>query len=210
MKCNSKKCVIAGAILAGGNARRIGGIAKGTLKVGGGVSIVERLINEMNDAGVSDIVIVANDPKPYQDYGVKIIADIREGIGPIGGIEAGLVHFAGQSDAVMFVPCDLPQISATQLSVLKQTFIENNVPVVFAATNEFFWHPLCAVVHNDLVKQVSSAIDCGERKIRKIWEQVKAVRVLFENESDFFNVNSLEDVNQWSIAMSRTDKLELL
>jgi molybdopterin-guanine dinucleotide biosynthesis protein A len=197
MKCNTKKCVIAGAILAGGNACRIGGIAKGTLKAGDGVSIVERLINEMNHAGVSDIVIIANDPKPYQDYGVKIIADIRKGIGPIGGIEAGLVHFAGKSDAVMFVPCDMPNITAKEMLVLKKPFIEAAAPVVFAETGDFFWHPLCAVVHNGLVKQVSSAIDRGERKIRKVWQQVKAITVEFPDETAFFNINNSTDRDRW-------------
>ena len=197
MKRNSKKCVIAGAILAGGNALRIGGVAKGTLKVGGGVSIVERLINEMNLAGVSDIVIIANDPEPYQDYEVKIIADIREGIGPMGGIEAGLNFFSDKCNAVMFLPCDLPQISATQISVLKQAFIETTAPAVFAATSDFFGHPLCAVVHNDLARDISKAIDAGERKIRKVWQQVKADRVLFDGETAFFNVNSLLDMDRW-------------
>jgi molybdopterin-guanine dinucleotide biosynthesis protein A len=197
MKCNSKKCVIAGAVLAGGNACRIGGIAKGALKVGDGVSIVERLINEMNHAGVSDIVIIANDPEPYQDYGVKIIADIRKGVGPIGGIEAGLVHFADRADAVMFVPCDTPNITAKEMLALNKPFIEAAAPVVFAETGDFFWHPLCAVVHNDLVKQVSSAIDCGERKIRKVWQQVKAITVQFPDETAFFNINNSADMDMW-------------
>lgn len=197
MKHSSKKCVIAGAILAGGNARRIGGIAKGTLKAGGGSSIIERLVNEMKHAGVSDIVIIANDPEPYQDYGLKIIADIREGIGPIGGIEAGLGHFADLADAVMFLPCDMPNITAKEMLVLKKTFVETEAPVVFATVNDFFWHPLCAVVHNGLAKQISSAIDRGERKIRNLWQQIKAERVQFTNETAFLNVNSLADVNRW-------------
>ena len=197
MKCSSKQCVIAGAILAGGNARRVGGVAKGVLKAGGGLSIVEHLINEMSYAGVSDNVIIANNPEPYQDYGVKIIADIREDIGPIGGIESGLVHFSGQSDAVMFVPCDLPNITAKEMLVLKETFVESEAPVVFAETPGFFWHPLCVVVHNGLIKQVSSAIDCGERKIREVWRRVKVVRVLFDDETAFFNVNSSKDIDQW-------------
>ena len=59
-------------------ARKIGGLAKGMLKIANGVSIVERLINEMTLAGISDIIIVANDPKLYQNSGVEIIADIRK------------------------------------------------------------------------------------------------------------------------------------
>ena len=197
MKRNLKKCVTAGAILAGGNAYRMGGIAKGAVQFDSGISIVERLINEMSDAGLSDIVIIANDPKPYQDYGVEIISDIRKGIGPMGGIETGLDFFTGRSDAVMFVPCDLPQISASQISALKQAFVETDAPVVFAATGDFFWHPLCAVVHNDLAADISTAIDQGERKIRKVWQQVNAQRVLFPDESAFLNINSITDVNKW-------------
>ena len=197
MKRNSKKYAIAGAILAGGNACRIGGLAKGTLRAAGGVSIVERLINEMALAGVNDIVIIANDSKPYQEYGVEIIADIRKNVGPIGGIEAGLNFFAGKCNAVMFVPCDLPRISASQISALKQAFIETMAPAVFATTGDFFWHPLCAVVHNDLAGDISAAIDAGERKIRNIWQQAKAAKVQFDDDAAFFNINSLADMDKW-------------
>ena len=188
---------IGGIILAGGNARRLGGIAKGAIEVGKGVSIVEQLIKELAQAGIDNIVIAADDSKPYQDCGVKVISDIRVGIGPIGGIESGLAHFAGQSDAVMFVPCDMPNITAKEISALKKAFIETGAPVVFAETAGFFWHPLCAVVHNDLKEEISSAIDSGQRKIRDVWQQVKAVRVQFADETAFLNINSLADVNRW-------------
>lgn len=197
MKRNSKKYVIAGAILAGGAARRIGGLAKGTLKTAGGVSIVKHLINEMALAGVNDIVVIANNSEPYRDYGVEIIADIRENAGPVGGIETGLEFFAGRCNAVMFLPCDLPRISASQISVLKQAFIETTAPVVFAATGDFFWHPLCAVVHNGLADDISAAVDAGERKIKNIWQQLRAEKVQFDSAAAFFNINSLADMNKW-------------
>ncbi|MHC4122563.1 MAG: molybdenum cofactor guanylyltransferase [Planctomycetota bacterium] len=193
----SKRLTVSGVILAGGDARRIEGIAKGTLEVDSGISIIEHLINELNGAGISNVVIAANDPRPYQDYGVEIIADIRTGIGPMGGIESGLAHFAVESDAVMFVPCDLPNITASEMSVLKEKFIESDARVVFAETSDFFWHPLCVVVHNGLLKDVSAAIDRGERKIRNVWREAEAVRVRFAEEVAFFNINSLTDVDKW-------------
>lgn len=197
MKEELNRLEIGGVILAGGNARRLGGIAKGAIEVGKGVSIVERLIKELAQAGIDNIVIAADDSRPYQDCGVKVISDIRVGIGPIGGIESGLVHFAGQSDAVMFVPCDMPNITAKEISALKKAFIETGASVVFAETAGFFWHPLCAVVHNGLKEEISSAIDRGQRKIRDVWQQVKAVRVQFADETAFLNINSLADVNKW-------------
>jgi molybdopterin-guanine dinucleotide biosynthesis protein A len=197
MRKELNRLEIGGVILAGGEARRLGGIAKGTIEVGKGVSIVERLIKELTKAGINNIVIAANDSKPYQKCGVKVIADIRTGIGPIGGIETGLTYFAGQSDAVMFVPCDMPNITAKEMLALKKAFVETESPVVFAETTGFFWHPLCVVVHNGLKDQISSAIDHGQRKIRNIWQQVKAVSLQFADETAFFNINSSVDMDMW-------------
>ena len=197
MRFHSKRCVIAGAVLAGGNACRMQGIAKGTLKLDSGVSIIERLMGGMNQADISDIVIIANDPKPYKDYGVEIIADLRDDIGPIGGVETGLVSLAPRYDAVMFLPCDLPHFSVNHILKLKQAFLETSAPAVFATTSDQDWHPLCAVVDSSLAEQVSAAIDFGERRIRRVWQQVDAVRVQFPDESAFLNINSLEDVRRW-------------
>jgi molybdopterin-guanine dinucleotide biosynthesis protein A len=192
-----KDIVISAAILAGGNGSRLGGIAKGAIEVGNGVSIICKLIKELTKLDISDTVIVANDSEPYRNCGVKVIPDIRAGIGPMGGIEAGLAHFAGKSDAVMFVPCDMPNITAKEMSALKEEFVETESPVVFAETAGFFWHPLCAIVHNDLKENISSAIDQGQRKIRNVWQQVKAITVRFPDETAFFNINNPADMNKW-------------
>lgn len=197
MTVKLEKYTFAAAILAGGNARRLGGIAKGNIEVSNGVSIIERLINELARAGINNIVIAANDFEPYQNYGVKVIADIRVDLGPIGGIESVLAHFAGQSDAVMFVPCDMPNITAKEILALKKGFIETESPIVFAETAGFFWHPLCTVVHNDLKEQVSSAIDRGQRKIRDVWRQLKAVSVQFPDETAFININNSTELKSW-------------
>ncbi len=191
------KQTIAAVILAGGNARRLDGIAKGTIEVGKGISIIERLIKELDKAGVNNIVIASDDSRPYQHCNVKVISDIRTGIGPIGGIESGLAYFADQSDAVMFIPCDMPNITAKEMLVLKKAFVESGAIAVFAETPGFFWHPLCAVVHNELRKEISASIDRGERKIQDVWQRVKAIRVQFSDETVFFNINSSADIDRW-------------
>lgn len=60
-----RKKNISGAILAGCNVSRLGGIAKGTIEIHNGVCIIERLINELYAAGINEVVIVANDSVPY-------------------------------------------------------------------------------------------------------------------------------------------------
>jgi len=193
----SKNYNIAAVILAGGNARRLGGIAKGTIEINNGVSIIDKLIKELVKADINNIVISANDSKPYQDYGVQIIPDINVGIGPIAGIESGLKHFADQSDAVMFIPCDMPNITAKEILALKDAFIKTKASAVFAKTADFLWHPLCAVAHGNLKKEISSAIEHGQRKIRGFWQQVNAMAVQFSDETVFLNINNPTDMNRW-------------
>ena len=187
----------AAVILAGGNARRLGGIEKGNIEISNGISIIEHLIKELTRADIHNIVISSNNFEPYQNYGLKIIPDIRTGLGPIGGIESGLAYFADRSDAVIFVPCDMPNITAKEILALKKGVLEKDSPIVFAETDGFFLHPLCAVVHNDLKKQISSAIDRGQRKIRDVWQQLGSARINFPNGIDFLNINNATDLDGW-------------
>ena len=188
---------ISAAILAGGNASRLDGVAKGTIEVQDGICIIEKQIKEIYSAHFKDIIIIANDSRPYRNCHVKIIPDIRPGYGPIGGIEAALVYFESQADAVMFVPCDMPSITANELLVLKETFVKMNNPVVFAKTTEFFWHPLCAIVHIGLKDTISAAINSGQRTIRDLWQQLHAQAILFPDTGAFLNINDFADLGRW-------------
>ena len=186
--------VIAGVILAGGNAQRLGGIPKGTFKLADGISIIEKIILELTKAGFVDIAVSANDQQEYRKYKKQIIPDLRTGIGPLAGIEASLNFFKDRSDAVMFLPCDLPRITTREIMTLKQAFINSDSPVVFIQTSEFFYQPLCAVVHNELANDISAGIEAGVRKPLDLWFKLNAKTVLFESEEPFFNVNSPEDL----------------
>ncbi len=189
--------VIAGAILAGGNASRMGGIAKGAIQTESGVSIIEHLINEFHLSGIHHVVILANDPRPYRGYGVEILEDVRTGIGPLGGIETGLVHLSSQCDGVMYVPCDMPNLTSTEMLILKEAFLESETSVVYAEISDIFCHPLCTVVHNGLIKEISSAIDRGEKTVHKLWKQLGAKGIRFGEGSHFFNLNSILEAEQW-------------
>jgi molybdopterin-guanine dinucleotide biosynthesis protein A len=63
---------ISAAILTGGNASRLGGIAKGLLVGAQDVPLIDRLINELAIAGVHEVILLANDPQPYTRFGRRI------------------------------------------------------------------------------------------------------------------------------------------
>ena len=196
MKKN-KQSNIKGAILAGGRASRMGGIPKGMLVDENGQPIIVHLMNQMRLAGINDIVIAANDPNPYMDLGVQTVPDLQEGIGPVAGIVAVLKHFKDQCDGTMFIPCDVPNMTARELITLREAFVLSTEKIVFAETDGFFWHPLCAVVHNDMMAQIIFSIDRGQRKVQDLWKQLGAEGVKFTEAAAFMNMNSFSDVNRW-------------
>ena len=95
-----------GAILAGGRNKRMKGVDKSFIKVGG-VSIIQRAVDTLKSI-FAEVIIVTNSPLNYKlyDRDCSIISDIIKDTGPLGGIHSALSHTT--KDAVFFVACDMP------------------------------------------------------------------------------------------------------
>jgi len=198
MKNNSvHKSTIKGAILAGGRARRMGGVPKGTLRRHGGPSVLEHLLAQTGNAGIEETVIVANEPHAYGFLPCEIIPDTRQNMGPVAGIEAALQHFGDRCDAVLFLPCDLPEISANEIAQLTDAFEGSEAPVVFAETVDGCRHHLCAVVATSLHARVSAAIDTGMLRVGTLWDRLGGTAVVSNNIESFINLNNPRDVESW-------------
>lgn len=186
------KDTFAAAILAGGMATRFSGIAKGNIKLKNDVTIIQRLINELSRAECNEIIIVANDSSPYISYGIKVMPDLQKGLGPIGGIETALTYYLNKYAATIFLPCDLPAVTAMEIERLKGFYLHHHARIVYAKTK--ITHPLCAIVNNSLAGEVSELIKIGERKISTIWERLVVKAVYFENNQPFANLNTWTDM----------------
>jgi molybdopterin-guanine dinucleotide biosynthesis protein A len=75
---------LAGAILAGGAARRMGGKHKALLTVGN-QTIVERQLAALRQVA-NPVFIVAPDPAPFAHLDLAVVADRHAGWGALGGI----------------------------------------------------------------------------------------------------------------------------
>lgn len=104
----------ASAIVAGGHARRFGGVDKSRLIVGGRPIIVRQIdvLTRITDP----VLIVANDAGRFADLGVAVHPDAV----PNGGALAGLLTalLVAPTDRVLVVACDLPFLDADLLSRL--------------------------------------------------------------------------------------------
>jgi molybdopterin-guanine dinucleotide biosynthesis protein A len=196
---------ICAAVLAGGRARRYGGMPKGLLPVGDGQTILDRELAALRASGIEDLRIVAEDALPYARWNVRVIPDLRPGMGPLGGVEAALADAADGSRAVLFLPCDLPGIGAGQIRALLQAFKAGGSLVAVAVTGDSLWHPLCSVVHNAARPAVTEALDAGRLKVRDVWESLGAVPVRFADPTPFFNVNAPADLARWRSLVERGD-----
>lgn len=99
-------------ILVGGTARRVNGQEKYFFRLEG-MTFIERLIRTLRQT-TGDIVLVARDPTQCERFGhlpgIHCVTDIRQGIGPIGGLHAGVRGVRGES---LFVcACDMPCVDS--------------------------------------------------------------------------------------------------
>ncbi len=203
MKYEPAEFRIGGAILAGGKARRMGGIPKGMLRAGGCRSLIERLIEQMTRCRLQEIIISTNDERSYAHLRYTIVPDKRVDMGPLAGIEAALEHFAGRCDAVLCLPCDVPALSSKEISTLVSAFVATGDPVVLAETEGPVRHPLCAVVRSSLLDEVSAALDRGTLAAGDLWLRLGGTMVHFENPDGFINLNRLDDLDAWLAGTGR-------
>lgn len=97
-------------VLVGGAARRAGGREKYFFTFQG-KTFIDRLIDTLREV-VDEIVVVARDPEQCERFNhigdVRCISDVRRGLGPIGGLHAGVLAVHGEY--VFVAACDMPCI----------------------------------------------------------------------------------------------------
>ncbi len=192
---------IAGAILAGGQASRMGFVQKGFLKCPSGASIIRCTVGEMQKSGLEEIIIVANDSAPLLSFGREVIPDIRIGKGPLGGVEAGICYIDDHNlaDAVLFIPCDMPGVSHNEISRLLSAFRAAGDGVVMGVggVDSRNKYPICCVVSVQMRQQITSAVDKGHLKVGRLWEQLNAKKAVFDNPRALCNINTPRDFGLW-------------
>lgn len=104
-----------GVILAGGQASRFGGRAKG-LEVIGQRRIIDRVADALRSC-TDELLLVANAPDATEWLpGVRVTADMVPGHGSLSGVHAALVH---AETPVLVVAWDMPFVSTRLLSALR-------------------------------------------------------------------------------------------
>jgi molybdopterin-guanine dinucleotide biosynthesis protein A len=197
-------------ILAGGNGRRIGK-RKAFLKIGNDLLInhVHRVIAQLSE----EIIIVINDANDFNHIikfplKIKVIEDIKKGIGPMMGIYSGMKNMS--SDYALVLPCDSPFLSLELLNYLVSN-AENFDAAIPIWSNDFI-EPLHSVYRvTSSIEAIESAIDAGEKRVFNMIKRLKKIKYVpvetlqkfDENLLTFYNINYKEDLETARLMMNK-------
>jgi molybdopterin-guanine dinucleotide biosynthesis protein A len=185
-----------GVILAGGQATRYGGRAKGLERVGG-QRVIDRVADVLRPA-TDELLLIANDPAASAWLpGVRVEGDVRPGCGSLGGIHAALSHAGG---SVIVVAWDMPFVPARLLVALR-AFGEFADAALPASDSRRGVEPLCAYYSERCLAAIERRLDGGERRVVSFFDDVRVARLPAPEVATFgdparmfMNVNSPDEL----------------
>jgi molybdopterin-guanine dinucleotide biosynthesis protein A len=187
----SRPLRVSAAILAGGRARRLGGVPKGLVHIAG-ESMVARQLRVLTPL-VQGCAIVAGEPAPYADvaaaYGARLVHDRDPGRGPLAGLDAALA--ALDADRLLVFACDLPFIDRDLVLQLRDTHPEARalVPRIDARPQ-----PLAARYDRSAAPIVTARLERGALRMMELVDELEAQWLDLPPVRALMNVNTPEDV----------------
>lgn len=178
-----------GVILAGGRSQRMGR-DKRHLEIDGRplllhvVAAIRPIVDELHLVGrdESDRAVLHkileghgywSSPKPLAR--VNVTSDIRPGLGPLAGIEAGLI--AANNEVTLVVAGDHPGLVPVVLTLLIDRLAEDEKLDAVVLRSEYGREPLVAAYRRSALGRLSGLLDRGERRVGAWLEMLKVAEL---------------------------------
>ena len=153
------------AILAGGQARRLGGRDKSQIVIGGR-TILDRLIDTLHLV-VDRVVVVTGDPSRIREPRVTVVQDLVPGAGGLGGIYTAL---ATADERVLVVACDMPFLTAPFLARVLEAGGDTDAAV---PRDDAGYHPLCACYSQACAEPIRRRVEAGVLKVLDLFGDIR-------------------------------------
>lgn len=183
-------------ILAGGRNTRLGGRNKAFLKIKG-KTIIECIIEEL-DKLFKEILIVTNTPDDYNIYlkKIKILTDIIENAGPLGGIYTGLSQISNQ--AAFIISCDMPFLNIDLIKRQINDFENNKYCILVPRINNNI-EPLHAIYKQSILKKLRTHLKTSKNSsVRDFFPLINLgyfdLENNYKNQKAFTNINTANDL----------------
>lgn len=182
---------ITGAVLAGGEGRRMGGADKGLVELHGRPLVSWALDALHRQTGA--LLINANRSLDcYRKFGPPVVSDAGDGFqGPLAGMLAVLT--AAETEFVLTVPCDAPHIPSNLAARLGTALLEADASIAVAHANGRR-QSVHSLMRCGVCDGLVNAIAAGERKIAYWQDTWRCIEVPCDDFAEaFININTPEE-----------------
>lgn len=181
---------VAGAVLAGGESRRMGR-SKALLTTPDGQTWLDRALQVLAAAGCAPLLTsLRAPPPPPLEREVQWVYDRHPGLGPLAGLEAVLA--ASPTPWTLVVATDMPQLDAGLLARLiaepRPAEVQALVPRVAGRLQ-----PLHALYHRDCLPAIQAALEADALSLVRLVEQLPRRELELLEQPSFRNVNRPEE-----------------
>jgi len=180
---------IAGLILAGGKARRLGGVDKALQPLAGRPLLAWVLDRVRPQAG--PLALSANgDAARFADTDLPVLPDTLPGqLGPLAGMLAGLEWAQARgADWLLVVPTDCPLLP-TDLVLHLKSVIDHEPAAVASSGGQVHWS-IC-LLRTSLADEMADWMNRGERRVESWMRHLGAALANFPQQKpdSFLNLN---------------------
>ena len=187
------KTEVTGVILAGGQARRMGGQDKGLVMLDD-KPMVEIIIDVFKPQTAKLLINANRNHDRYSQYGFELVADELSGYcGPLAGMASALKSI--NTDYMVTAPCDSPFIPLDLVQRLADA-LENKSTEISVAHDGERIQPVFCMLKKTLLQSLTDYLAAGERKIDRWFKQHDFAIADFSDKPETFdNINTQEDVD---------------
>lgn len=177
----------AALVLAGGEARRLGGVDKALVDVGG-TTMLDRVLGAASPN--CDALIVVGPERQTTITGVRFTLEAEARGGPVPAVAAGLAEVP-DADEIVILAVDLPLLEPGHVATLFAGLSEAGV--VAAADDRGRPNPLLAAYRAEALRLSAEAAGAGDPASRLLGEGVAVIDL---GEAGTLNVNAPVDVER--------------
>jgi molybdenum cofactor guanylyltransferase len=175
-----------GIILAGGKSLRMGS-DKGLMHFGSKQLVAFAI--EALKPHCSNIIIAANN-EAYIQFGHEVVRDTHAGIGPMGGLHAGLLSSKTEHNLVL--SCDMPLVNEALMGWIFSHKYGYQAVIPVKNGQQF---TVCAYYHRSVLQTIESEIHLGLYKMKLMLNKIKVNALPLDPrfEGKLVNINSPSD-----------------
>ncbi|CAM8378432.1 molybdenum cofactor guanylyltransferase [Candidatus Methylopumilus planktonicus] len=180
-------------ILAGGQSKRMQVQNKATVLLEG-KPLITHVIDRMKTQAKHTVINTHRNQKDFEIFHLPLIDDILDiQEGPLLGILTSLQ--AIKTDWIQFVPCDTPNLPNDLIAILMEEVEAKKTLVAVPETSDGL-QSTCLLCHSSTLNNLQIFFNQGGRKIEDWIRQLAFSIVQFNDESQFLNVNTQEELKK--------------